>query len=178
MPWPRASHRPQVLEVSTHKRVISPRGGRPQLCEVVHPLKQFAAWRGQIEYRDAPAKRNQLVELVHSGFRRAPGRLVGWSPIAMGDPQYPRDRRLDGRAERLVTVPEAADLLAVSASTVRRLIGRRLIASVRVGRAVRLPLSAVLEVARLGTSERVGKGNAPGGRQQALLPSARRDGPT
>ena len=58
-------------------------------------------------------------------------------------------------AERLLTVGQAAELLATSDSFPRRLIAERRIRFVRVGRHVRIPESALREFIAAGTVEPV-----------------------
>jgi excisionase family DNA binding protein len=60
-----------------------------------------------------------------------------------------------GRLERLLTVPEVAELLNTKPRFPRRLIAERRIRFVRVGRHVRIPESAVREFIRTGTVEPV-----------------------
>jgi excisionase family DNA binding protein len=50
--------------------------------------------------------------------------------------------------EELLTVPEAARLLRVSAKTVYREVGRGTIPSIRFGRAIRVPRHALLALIR------------------------------
>jgi excisionase family DNA binding protein len=50
---------------------------------------------------------------------------------------------LDGSGERLLTLPQVAQRLSVSASTVRTLIARGDLTSQRIGRSVRVPASSV-----------------------------------
>ena len=58
-------------------------------------------------------------------------------------------------ADRLLTVAEAAKLLATSDSFPRRLISERRIRFVRVGRHVRIPESALAEFISAGTVQPV-----------------------
>lgn len=58
-------------------------------------------------------------------------------------------------ADRLLTVAQAAELLATSDSFPRRLITERRIRFVRVGRHVRIPESALVEFIAAGTVEPV-----------------------
>jgi len=53
--------------------------------------------------------------------------------------------------DELNTVPEAANQLRVSVATIRAWILQRRITSVRVGRAVRIPQSAIDLVVEVGT---------------------------
>jgi excisionase family DNA binding protein len=57
--------------------------------------------------------------------------------------------------DRLLTVAQAAELLATSESFPRRLIAERRIRFVRVGRHVRIPESALAELIAAGTVEPV-----------------------
>jgi len=58
-----------------------------------------------------------------------------------------------GRADQLLTVKQVAELLNTTERFPRRLIAERRIRFVRVGRHVRVPESAVLELIRAGTVE-------------------------
>jgi excisionase family DNA binding protein len=58
-------------------------------------------------------------------------------------------------ADRLLTVAQAAELLATGERFPRRLIAERRIRFVRVGRHVRIPESALRELISLGTVEPV-----------------------
>ena len=60
-----------------------------------------------------------------------------------------------GELDRLYTKSEAADLLNVSHRFVTRLVLERRIDFVKVGRLVRIPHSAIAEIVRNGTVERV-----------------------
>lgn len=53
---------------------------------------------------------------------------------------------------KLVKVPEAAELLALSQKTVWQWIGERRIGVVRLGRAVRVPLSEIERLMEEGTT--------------------------
>jgi excisionase family DNA binding protein len=55
--------------------------------------------------------------------------------------------------DRLLTVAEAAEMLATSERFPRRLIAERRIRYIRVGRHVRIPESALRELLRAGTVE-------------------------
>jgi excisionase family DNA binding protein len=57
--------------------------------------------------------------------------------------------------DRLLTVAQAAELLATGERFPRRLIAERCIRFVRVGRHVRIPESALRELIELGTVEPV-----------------------
>jgi excisionase family DNA binding protein len=57
--------------------------------------------------------------------------------------------------DRLLTVAQAAELLATSESFPRRLIAERRVRFVRVGRHVRIPESALAELVAAGTVEPV-----------------------
>jgi len=57
------------------------------------------------------------------------------------------------QVERLLTVAEVADLLGTTERFPRRLIAERRIRFVRVGRHVRIPVSAVREFVRAGLVE-------------------------
>ncbi|HEY1915976.1 MAG TPA: excisionase family DNA-binding protein [Streptosporangiaceae bacterium] len=59
----------------------------------------------------------------------------------------------DAKAERLLTVPEAADILSTTERFPRRLIEERRIRFVRVGRHVRIPESALREFITAGLVE-------------------------
>jgi excisionase family DNA binding protein len=59
----------------------------------------------------------------------------------------------DGRAERLLTVAEAAELLRTSERFPRRLIAERRIRFTRIGRHVRIPESALREFIESGLVE-------------------------
>ncbi len=56
-------------------------------------------------------------------------------------------------SDRLLTVAQAAELLATSESFPRRLIAERRIRFIRVGRHVRIPESALAELIEAGTVE-------------------------
>lgn len=64
-----------------------------------------------------------------------------------------RDVSVSNTQDRLLTVAQAAELLATSDSFPRRLIAERRIRFVRVGRHVRIPESALREFIRAGTVE-------------------------
>lgn len=53
-------------------------------------------------------------------------------------------------AVKLLTVPEAAECLALKPATIRKLISRRRIPCVRLGRAVRLREEDLQALARIG----------------------------
>lgn len=55
-------------------------------------------------------------------------------------------------AVKLLKVPEAADILALSPKTVWQWIGERRIGVVRLGRAVRVPLSEIERLMEEGTT--------------------------
>jgi excisionase family DNA binding protein len=61
--------------------------------------------------------------------------------------------RKDGRAERLLTVAEVAEVLSTTERFPRRLIAQRRIRFVRVGRHVRIPESALREFIAAGLVE-------------------------
>jgi excisionase family DNA binding protein len=61
----------------------------------------------------------------------------------------------DGQAERLLTVPQAAELLGTTERFPRRLIAERRIRFVRLGRHVRIPESALREFILSGLVEPV-----------------------
>ena len=53
---------------------------------------------------------------------------------------------------KLLKVPEAADMLALSQKTVWQWIGERRIGVVRLGRAVRIPISEIERLVEEGTT--------------------------
>jgi excisionase family DNA binding protein len=59
-------------------------------------------------------------------------------------------------SDRLLTVPQVAELLATNERYPRRLIAERRIRFVRVGRHVRVPESALREFIEAGTVEPIG----------------------
>jgi excisionase family DNA binding protein len=63
------------------------------------------------------------------------------------------NRGNDKRAERLLTVAEAAELLSTSERFPRRLIAERRIRFTRIGRHVRIPESALREFIESGLVE-------------------------
>jgi excisionase family DNA binding protein len=55
-------------------------------------------------------------------------------------------------AEKLLKVPEAAEMLALSQKTIWQWIGERRIGVIRLGRAVRVPLSEIERLMEEGTT--------------------------
>jgi excisionase family DNA binding protein len=55
-------------------------------------------------------------------------------------------------APKLLKVPEAAEILALSQKTIWQWIGERRIGVVRLGRAVRIPLSEIERLLEVGTT--------------------------
>src|SRR5436305_5183315 len=75
----------------------------------------------------------------------------GWSAAVMSGHQYAAEPPLRPAADQLLTVSQAADLLAVSESTLRRLLRSGRLRHVRLGRMIRVPAAEVANAARYGT---------------------------
>lgn len=63
-----------------------------------------------------------------------------------------KERKLIMPPAKLVKVPEAAEMLALSQKTIWQWIGERRIEVVRLGRAVRVPLSEIERLIEAGTT--------------------------
>jgi len=64
-----------------------------------------------------------------------------------------RSRKSQAQVEPMLTVAQVAELLGTTERFPRRLIAERRVRFVRVGRHVRIPLSAVVDLIEAGTVE-------------------------
>lgn len=76
------------------------------------------------------------------------------------------DARGEGGLERLLTIPQVADILGIAPSTVRKRIQNRELESVKIGRAVRIRPQALREL--IGDGVRPAGGSAAAGDDRSV----------
>ena len=146
----RSPRRPQSL-AAFHARPARPRRHRPLPVGTGHPRRRrlHDPWQAHASRPGRPrplarrARRNQAKS--RRNRRRPTGHREGSVMAAKSRPDM----------ERLLTVSEVADLLGTSERFPRRLIAERRIRFVRVGRHVRIPVSALRDFISAGLVEPV-----------------------